>query len=181
MTLRGAAAAALLLATACGPSVRGRCRENTDCGHPDSYCDNQTEICIAVSGTCIPVCVAGQVCSSGVCTTIKPVVTVALDAAALLSPAFPQVKVSVVAAPDITLGGLLLEVASDHMVASGSIPAAQSGDNLVTLTNFQAGAVGNVAVSATLTYGSAQTVRSVAVPAFLDNQLPSVSLAMEPP
>src|SRR5437868_5414109 len=180
MTLRGAAAAALLLATACGPSVRGRCRENTDCGHPDSYCDNRTEICIAASGTCTPACAIGQVCSTGVCTSIKPVVTVELGSAALLSPAYPQVKVNVVAAPDIVLAGLLVEVASDHVVASGTIDAAPNGDNVVSLSSFQAGAVGNVGVSATLTYGSAQTVRSVSVPAFLDNQAPTATLAINP-
>ncbi|HUJ29499.1 MAG TPA: hypothetical protein VLW85_25940 [Myxococcales bacterium] len=170
----------VLAVVACEPSVNGRCTQNSDCDTAAGvFCDDKTNICIAASGTCNPACSAGQLCSAGVCSDLKPVVTVAIDSSAVISPASPDVTVNVQASASIALQGLSVEVdAAGTKVASGSIDVARSGDNTVTLTDFQSGAVGAVSVTATLQFGDGESVRSVAVPASIDAAAPSVMLAL---
>lgn len=166
----------------CEPSVRGRCAQNSDCDTDAGvFCDDKTNICIAASGTCHPACAAGQLCSAGACANLKPVVTVTIDSSALIGPASPDVTVNVQAAASIALQGLSVEVdAAGVKVASGSMVEVVAGDNTVELSSIKTGAVGPVAVTATLRFGSGESVRSVAVPATIDAAPPSVSLSVAP-
>src|SRR5438552_3815646 len=123
----------------------------------------------------------GQAMVDAVCAALKPVVSVKTPAG-VVSPAFPQITVTVDAASAIALHGLLLEMDSTaSTVASGAVAAPQAGDNLVTLGSFAAGAVDTVSLRATLTYrvpdaAADEQVSSVAVPATVDDVPPTVSV-----
>ena len=180
MNLRSTAAAALALAalSACEPAVRGLCTSTKDCRQGASCA--ASGICLASSGTCAPACGEGEICSGSICAALKPVVSVRAPTGPL-SPALPHVTVHVDAAVGIALHGIAVEVDNSlEAVASGSLSAPQAGDNLVTLSQFKFGAVGNVSVRATLRFQLAgpaeESISSVAVPAVIDDVPPSVSV-----
>lgn len=184
MKLRGTCAAlfapaCLALAVAgCKPAVRGLCNSTRDC-RQGAYCAT-SGICLASSGTCSPACGGGEICSGSVCAMLKPVVSVKAPARPL-SPAFAQVTVRVDAAVGIALHGLAVEVDNSlQAVASGALDAPLAGDNLVTLSKFDAHAEGSVSVRATLRYQVAgaleESTSSVAVPATVDAVPPTVAV-----
>lgn len=172
----------LLAALACKPDLRGRCTDSSDCRDGASCATTpQGNICVAASGTCTPACGAGQICAANSCIALTPDVKVLVGTGAILSPTSARVTVRIVAAQGLTLEGLSVEVDSaDKALATGSIPAAAAGDNLVTLTHFEPGAVGPVSVFAVLTWqqpgGEQNQARSPAVAASIDAQAPAVSL-----
>lgn len=176
MSLRSAAL--LLLFAACKPAVRGLCSDTSQC-RAGSYCALDG-ICLASSGTCVPACDEGEICSGGACTALKPTLSVTPPGGPI-SPANAQITVHVDAAPTISLVSLAVEVDSDHPVAQASLSQPQVGDDVVTLAGFAAGVVGNVSVRATLTYRPAGAAAdsqalSLAVPATIDAQPPAVSV-----
>ncbi len=183
MSVRSAALAglAVLAVAGCKPTVRGRCTTTADC-RQGAYCSIPDGICLAASGTCSPPCGSGEICSGTTCAVIQPALSVTAPAGTIISPAFPQLNVHVDAAAAIALHQLALEAdLGGKAVATGAIDAPQTGDNLVTITQFVPNNVaGNVSVHATLTYLvpglTEQTISSVSVPAFIDAQAPTVTV-----
>ena len=157
MLLRRAAPLLLALAAACHPGVRGRCASDTDCR-------------------------AGSSCSpDGLCVNLlRPIVQVVLPAGTVLAPSAADVLVRVTASPQLSLGPLSVAVTAGRSLATGSIDAPVVGNNHVTLTHFEPGAVGQVAVTATLDFtppgGAADEVSSDAAVAAIDTQPPAVSV-----
>ncbi|HEY2030792.1 MAG TPA: hypothetical protein VGH20_16460 [Myxococcales bacterium] len=179
MTARGALFL-VAVAMACEPSVRGRCASSADC-RTGSACALEG-ICVASSGTCSPACAAGEACDEGACVLLRPTVTVTLDAGTFLSAHDPAVRVRVDASPLFGLGALQVAANTDHTVASGSA-GADAGDQTVTLTNFENNVSSAVNVRATLSFsqdgGSAQTVTSAPVAAFVDDVPPEIEVSGE--
>ena len=180
MKLRSVAIALALAGFAgCKPELRGRCTTSRDC-RQGSYCAVEG-ICLASSGTCVPACGAGAICSGSVCAALKPVVSVVAPPLPI-SPAFSQITVHVEAAAGIALRGVTVEVDSSlKPVVSGSLDAPLAGDNLVTLKSFAPDAVGHVSVRATLRYRlpgalEDESISSVAVPATIDDVPPTVAV-----
>jgi hypothetical protein len=173
------AALLLVLAAGCEPDLAGRCAQGSDCS-TQSVC-TATGVCISstATGSCRPTCGAGELCADSACAALMPGVTVRLSNNPTLTPQNDRVPVRIVASSSLNLGALSVEVRSDHLVASGSIPKAVADDQNVTLTQFESGAKGAVSVTATLSFtqagsSAAQTVQSGPAPA-------QVSSAAAPP
>jgi hypothetical protein len=157
MPLRRAASLVLVLAAACHPSVRGRCSSDTDCR-------------------------AGSSCSpDGLCVNLpRPSVQVIVAEGSILAPSAPRVMVHVTASPQLTLSALSVAVTTGRTVASGTLAVAAQGDNNLTLTHFEPDAVGQVNVTATLTFsapgGAADSVSSDPGVAVIDSQAPAINV-----
>lgn len=168
----------------CSPTLRGRCTSDVDCR--DGAVCAAGGICISASGTCAPACVLGQLCSSGSCTPLNASVAVRLPANALLGPQRPQLAVQVAAAPGVTAGTLVVEVARDatHLEAMAALASPQQGLNTLTLGGFDGNYAGPVTVLATLPFidaaGNAGKAQSLAVAALYDSQAPLVTVFVPP-
>lgn len=178
---RAALAAAFVLCAACRPETLGRCTTTAEC-RTGSVCNQQLQLCVRDTATCVPACGAGTTCAGGACVPLVPVVTLKLPANPVLSPSLNGVVVKVEADPQLTLGALTVEAATDKVVAKGSLPAAAAGEQTVKLTTFDAAVQATGTVTATLAYtgagGAAMTVRSVNVPALVDSTGPSASVSV---
>ncbi len=176
------ALAAALLAS-CKPAARGLCSSSAQC-RAGASC-SEDGICLAASGQCSPVCADGEICSSGECQPLKPVVTLAAPTGGVVSPARNAISVTVAASPQVPLGALTVQVFSDHQLASATLDAPQPGQNALVLAGFEANFEGQVTLVATLEFehsdGTPDAAQSVTVPATYDSAPPSVTSIFFPP